>query len=579
MKTPRVERHSFAESWLSSFIASAFRPSRSARKQGSSRRRAARPDGFAIEPLEPRLLLSADISYAFGVADAGKFNVDDTHLFRLVVQDQSGADVLKLLSEQGDVLASGTLASGVNKVTLTGDALFTDQLLVDFSGIAGQDATLYDIQIAMDGQGDLSPSADEKLEFIGDGGYHLQSLVAEAHEEVIVTGDVVAQGDISVTSTAADDDGLPVAGDLVFTASSLLTMSDAGARLESTGGDISLLAQSTLSIDNSDFSLGPVRAAFAVGVSDAGVQVSAGTITAAGNVNVEAKSTVTSTLTTVPDDTQDDDDSVDAAVASAILHSAPTLTISGGTVHAGGNAVLKATNTVTAGTTADGLTGDKGASVAFNLVTGGTSATLSGGSVDADSVTLQAHSERSAQANAVATVGGANASGSGSNESEKRLRDPNKDGSTADRAKTDEGNMNLAAAVAVGVVTGDTSATITGGTVNATAGNLDVTASGKVTLTSTADGSNKTTASTAVAPAANNVAAADAAPRWAERRTWTARARSGSRAWCPRARSRRPPPPARAAAAWASPARWPSTWTSSTSTPPSAARCRPTAPT
>jgi hypothetical protein len=52
--------------------------------------------------------------------------------------------------------------------------------------------------------------------------------------------------------------------------------------------------------------------------------------------------------------------------------------------------------------------------------------------------------------------------------------------------------MSFAAAVAVAVVTGDTQASITGGSVTASAGDLDLIASGKVTGTTTADGSNKT---------------------------------------------------------------------------------------
>lgn len=457
---------------------------------------------FGLEAIEPRLLLSADISYTYSAGDVAKFNDGDAlnNYYRCVIEDSGGADVINVLAEDNSVLCSGILATGgINKVTLTGFEFLGDQLTVDFKGISGQDADKYDIEINMDGKGVIPLTGqDDRLEIVGDGGYLLDSLNVHAHEDITVTGKVIADGDITLKSSALDDKGLPKVDGLYFTADSLVTMSDANAELQ--GANITLLAESTITITNSNFSLGPVKAAFAIGNSSAAVNISNGVINASVNLNVEAKSTINSTLTTVPDDASDDDDTVDAAVASAVLSSTPTVAISGGDIDAGGIAIIKATNIVSASSTADGLTGDKGGTLAFNLLLGNTIAQVTGGTVDADSITIQAISDRTSTAVAKATVGGAN-SGGGSNESEKRLDDPNKDGDNSDKANTGEGDISFAAAVAVGVVTGDTQASITSGDVHASAGDLDLIASGKVTVTTTGDGSNKTGGGTAVGAA------------------------------------------------------------------------------
>src|SRR5262249_25116140 len=83
---------------------------------------------------------------------------------------------------------------------------------------------------------------------------------------------------------------------------------------------------------------------------------------------------------------------------------------------------------------------------------------------------------------------------------------PNKanDGKSVDKAKTSDGDLPFAAGVAVSVITGDTKAGISAGTVSAAGlNNIPVTASGTHTVTTTADGSMQTdNSSTAVGVAA-----------------------------------------------------------------------------
>src|SRR5262245_50205729 len=86
------------------------------RRPRSAARPAAKPrrQNFALEAIEPRLLLSADISYTYSAADALKFNdgdLDDNHYAVVISGNGAGADELQLKAENGSVLASGLLAN------------------------------------------------------------------------------------------------------------------------------------------------------------------------------------------------------------------------------------------------------------------------------------------------------------------------------------------------------------------------------------------------------------------------------------------------------------------------------------
>src|SRR5262245_702884 len=154
------------------------------RRPRSAARPAAKPrrQNFALEAIEPRLLLSADISYTYSAADLAKFNDGDlanNHYQLLIVGNGAGADSLQLKAEDGSLLGSGTttLGAGLNKVSLTGFEGLGDQLTIDLSGISGQDLTKYDLQITMDGKGVIPLiGQDDKVSIIGDGGYGLHSF-------------------------------------------------------------------------------------------------------------------------------------------------------------------------------------------------------------------------------------------------------------------------------------------------------------------------------------------------------------------------------------------------------------------
>ncbi|MDZ4683771.1 MAG: LEPR-XLL domain-containing protein, partial [Planctomycetaceae bacterium] len=198
---------------------------------------------IGLEPMEPRMLLAANISYDFQAAHSAFFldgdPLNNTYTVQIVANGTD--DVLQVLAEGGQLLADGVLDDdGVNILTLTGedtDLLFKrgDQYNINFSNLAGQTGgdPRYDIRIITDGGGVIPLiGQDDKVTIIGDGGYELASLDVQAKEDVTVTGKVFATGDITIKSSALDDVGLigdtdDDAGDddqgLLFTADSSIT--------------------------------------------------------------------------------------------------------------------------------------------------------------------------------------------------------------------------------------------------------------------------------------------------------------------------------------------------------------------
>ena len=197
----------------------------------------------------------------------------------------------------------------------------------------------------------------------------------------------------------------------------------------------------------------------------------------------------------------------DAAVAVSIIKSDPKVLITGGTITTTGTADFLADNKVNVSSTADGKqggsddsgTGGAGATLSVSVLWGDTSSSITGGTVNAgDKITVSATSDRTATTVSNATEGGSDPSGGGSNKSEQTLADPNpnkaNDGKSVDKAKTSDGDLPFAAGIAVGVLTGDADASITGGSITATGGHdIAVTASNKHKVATTADGSKKTT--------------------------------------------------------------------------------------
>ena len=478
------------------------RPQKQKRRLGGAgTSKKAHRQNFFLEAIEPRLLLSADINYVYSVGDAvTKFTDSDPlnnhYSLSIVGNTTTTDDALVLKAENGNVIDSQALSTGgVNKVSITGSALLGDQLTIDLSAVPNQDLAKYDLQVTMDGKGvvPLTPQFD-KVTVTGDGGYHLNSFSLSSHEGVTVTGGIHADtGDVTITSTSTSDGGVLGTGLLANAAASITVNS--GAQIS--GANVKLESLSTVNVDNNGFGPSFAKLTFITSDSSADVTVNSGsTITAMGNLTIHAESNVTTNATTAPS-SSGGSDSTDAAVASSIVKSAASVLI-GGTLSATGNANISSDNFVHVTSTADGASGGSdgsggggaGATVGVSVLWGNTTVGMTGGSLSADNVTLAATSDRHATTLSNASQGGAE-SGSG-NESQNRLANPNpntaNDGKSVDAAQTSDGSLPFAAAVAVGVVTGDTTASISGGTVTSTH-DIDLNASATHTVMTTADGS------------------------------------------------------------------------------------------
>jgi hypothetical protein len=442
------------------------------RAQQERRRRAMR-----IETLEPRLLLSADVTYGYtgGVAELAKFNDVDlaNNNYILDFVDGAGNDEFRLRAENGDVLASGELDDdGVNTITITGSEELGDRLSVDLSAITGQDAANYDIEIIFNGGGYLlgALGQQDKVTVIGDGGYDMGafSLTANGPGSALLDLDLVI---------AESDAVIEVAGSIV-------------------AESVNLSAVNTINLEAGDFlGLGSLKVAAMEVFTETRVSVlGTGDIQGgAGGVTLSA----TANITTVAEALSDagGDGSVDAAIADTTIISDVIVDVRGaGNVASSGAAALNATNTVNATTTADGSAGaaSKGASLGVGVVVGTTEASIEGSStVSGSSITLAATTTNTVVTDVKAADGGAEDDDNAGTQSEtqQRLGNPDDDGGTDDAASTGEGDLGLAGALAVNDITSATRAFISSTGSISTAGALNVTATSTNTGTAKADGS------------------------------------------------------------------------------------------
>jgi hypothetical protein len=188
----------------------------------------------------------------------------------------------------------------------------------------------------------------------------------------------------------------------------------------------------------------------------------------------------------------------------------------GSTAHVlvGGNAQLHAasdlsvvsTNTVTSQTVADGSTGSSsgtaaGASFAMTILGGDTETDIAGSAgLQGSTVTLKAVSDRTVDTQAKSTLGGATDGGGGANttQSQQALAD--------NHAKTSDGNLGLAAAIAISTVSGDSVLNVsTSGALTATGA---VTGLANAALSGPASGISAQADGTATGSGATGIAAA-----------------------------------------------------------------------
>ena len=464
-------------------LANWFRRLAQWRKQGllkkaqqERRRRAMR-----VETLEPRLLLSADVTYGYTAGDLLKFNDGDlqNNNYTLEFIDGAGNDEFQLLAENNDVLASGELVDdGTNKITINGSNILGDRLTIDLSGITGQDATQYDFEVLFNGKGyvlggDLLGQQD-KVTIIGDGGYTLDTFTLTAN------GPATHLLDLDEIAIVQSDALIEVTG-----------IVDAET--------ISLTASNSIDLDASGFTLSSFKVTAMEVFADTEVTVGSGgqLLAGAGGVTISA----TASITTVSEALSEAGGSatVDAAIADTTIESDVIVQVIGtGNVSATGGAVsMTANHTVSATTEADGTAGggSNGAVLGVGMLFGTTEASIEGSAtVSGSSITLGATSTNTLTTLAKAAPGGAeddNNAGT-SSETQERLDNPDNDGGTSDAAGTGDGDLSIAAALAITHTDSDTRAFITSTGAIRTAGNLNLTATSTNTGSATANGSTAT---------------------------------------------------------------------------------------
>jgi hypothetical protein len=283
--------------------------------------------------------------------------------------------------------------------------------------------------------------------------------------DIAVGATLSTSGDISLTAQDAETGLMALSNSQVIVSGSTLQ-----------GNNISLSATSTLTATAAASALAQINAQSNALVSvDGSSRISAG-----GNVNIGAVSTVNSSAVTKAGAADNTNLPVDAAAATSTLASSAIAHVSGNTsVSAGGTVSLTATNTSSVVTEADGSAGGPsagGATVANVAVTDTTKAFLDGSaSIWAAGVQVSATESDTAATTAKSTAKGAALNSS----SIQQILASN-------QAQTSEGQIGLAAAVAVTNLRRDTAAYV------ASAGS--VTSSGPLAVTSSSSSNERTDA-------------------------------------------------------------------------------------
>ena len=408
-----------------------------------------RRQGFALEAIEPRLLLSADISYPANIADVGITGTT------LKAEDHGAGGLFLKLYETSNL--SNEVASvqlddagdvNVNITRAVTPDLVGDTMCVDLSTFSVLDSFVSSnggkLNINFAG-GNETPLTDDHVVVQGNGvlGYGLG--VNSSCDITLDAGASLSADDITLASNAAST-GLPP--DLLtpnkFYADSNAGISILGS-LTSTSGDIKLTSTSTIDVDNNSLSLGPLQLAFIYANSDASVNIGGtSNITSAGKLDITATSNVSGTADMASLNSHTDA-STDAAVASVIITSNATASVSGSaSLNVTGALALSAKNISIAGAIADGSKGGAGATLGLAVITGTTEASIKdNATVQADSIAVNAESQNDLTALAKSTTGGATTSGT-QQDSQTALADNN--------AQSSGGSISLAGAVAVGTV-------------------------------------------------------------------------------------------------------------------------------
>ena len=519
-----LSRKVFRPSILGQLLRDAFE--RIARPVTVRRAAPARRKGYMLEAIEPRLLLSADISYAVSTAHEFTLKAEGGNVVNLYQTGTSTVAGSATLSSAGDVNVN--IARGL---PLGGDAAVSDTIHIDLDtlslldGFVNANGSVLSINFA---GGDQYAAADHvTLDTTGPAsvGY---GLSIKSNSDIASNANFSVSGDLSITSEqvaptpplsdltagffdnlqsniSLDGANLTASGALNLTAHSDVTVSTTGTGMSAIqGAAVTSFSGATIDITGNSIlhgtdinltsnvdgtltasaSAAAVKLVAVIGAASPQITIDgSSSLHATGNLTALSKSDVTINASTSPE-TGSSDSSIDAAVVNTTYGSGAALSISGGALlDATGTASLTASSKLTANTTADAnVASTAGAAVAVTVVTGDTTGSISGATVDGSSVSLGASSERTLTTLAKASPGGSSEhSGGTENASETTLSDNN--------AETSDGGITVAGAVAVTTDTGNTSAFLDDATIGAGSGIAGVSASSVDVVATTADAS------------------------------------------------------------------------------------------
>src|SRR5438034_1404110 len=477
-RTSRWTRNIFKPSILGKLLREAF-----ARWGGEEPAAAQmRRQSFTLEAIEPRLLLSADLSYAA---------LSGTHDFTVKASDDGGGNYSVNLYETSNLLSSIASKSftGGSDVsvsiarddTLGAPAFNADTVRFDLDTFSALDTPLSGHSLTLDVQGGTERAFTDHVIADGSGATIGYSLAIQSSSDIssdatlhLTAGDLTLKSEqtaseLLTTGLWADTDTAITltgahftldSGALNLTAHSDVTVNTDGTGMSGIqGAAISSFSGATIDIGGSsvlsatDINLNAkvdgtltasaaaasVKLVAVLGSADPEVRIhGSSSLTASNNISALAKSDVTISASTSPE-TGSGTSSVDAAVVNTTYGSGATLSVSdSATVNATGTATLTASSKLHATTTADAnVASTAGAAVAVSVITGDTTGSVSDATVDGSAISLGATSDRTITTLAKSSPGGSSAHTGGTpNKSETTLSDNN--------ASTRAGNITVA---------------------------------------------------------------------------------------------------------------------------------------
>ena len=499
-------------------------------KSGAAK--APRPS-YGLETVEPRLLMSADLSY---------MTLNDT--LTLSIGGSAAAPTVILKDASGQLASSalnpttGTVINISRSSSVGGGPVSADTLDIDLTNFATLNSFVSgsggQLTINFQGGDEFSGSPHPFTDTVnvnGTSGTLNYGVTVESSSVIDSSANLTATSialSSAQTASAAAADGFSTG--LFANADTGINLT--GAHLTTTGGALTLNATSTLSVNTNGAGPSAAKGALITSFSSAAIDIGGSSALRATGGDVDITASVQGNLTATASGAQVDlvsidgsaspavasnggssvvsttgavdaiatsnvtinatatapagqsNSKVDAAVLNTTYGSGAAMTVNGGAVlSAHGADTAASSSTLNSTSVANGdVAGDAGAAVAVSVITGNTTTDVDSASVTGSAVNVTASSNRTIVTTAMSAPGGSQASGTGSNASEQTLA--NNDASTGSGQ-----NITVAGAITVSTDTGSTSAFLgNGATINAGGGAATVSAASVDVVTLTAEG-------------------------------------------------------------------------------------------